>query len=158
MSRAFVKEDGPEDSRLPDLPLSPHPNYVTQRGLRQLQDRLALRLADLAALKARPDRLDRQPEAAAERDIRYLEARLKSAIPVTPPDAPQEVTFGVAVTVSDDAGRATTWTLVGEDEADPAARLISSHTPLARAMLGAGVGETVQGPRGPLCVLALAPG
>ena len=40
MSRAFVKEgDGALDP-LPDLPVSPHPNYVTPRGLAALQARL----------------------------------------------------------------------------------------------------------------------
>ena len=75
MSRAFVKEgDGALDP-LPDLPVSPHPNYVTPRGLAALQARLHARQSDLAALRARPDRLDKLPEAAAERDIRYLESR-----------------------------------------------------------------------------------
>ena len=58
MSRAFVKEDAPDNVPLPDLPLSPHPNYVTPRGLAALQARLAQAQSRLAALKARPDRLD----------------------------------------------------------------------------------------------------
>ena len=33
MSRAFVKEGTGELEPLPDLPISPHPNYVTPRGL-----------------------------------------------------------------------------------------------------------------------------
>ena len=37
MSRAFVKEDGPDNEPLPDLPISPHPNYVTPRGLAALR-------------------------------------------------------------------------------------------------------------------------
>ena len=41
MSRAFVKEDGPDNEPLPDLPISPHPNYVTPRGLDALRARLA---------------------------------------------------------------------------------------------------------------------
>ena len=32
MSRAFVKEGDGDLEPLPDLPLSPHPNYVTPRG------------------------------------------------------------------------------------------------------------------------------
>lgn len=74
MSRAFVKEDGPDNEPLPDLPVSPYPNYVTPAGLRALRRALAERQDDLARLKARADRLDRMPEKAAERDIRYLEA------------------------------------------------------------------------------------
>ena len=70
MSRAFVKESTGELEPLPDLPISPHPNYVTPRGLAVLKDRLLARQADLQTLRARTERLDKQPEAAAERDIR----------------------------------------------------------------------------------------
>lgn len=143
MSRAFVKEDGPDNTPLPDLPIPPHPNYVTPRGLRSLQDRLAERQAALAALKARADRLDRLPEKAAERDIRYLEARLKSAILVTPPTAPREVAFATAVTVADADGLEATWEIVGEDEADAAQNRIAPQSPLARALIGAGPGDLV---------------
>jgi transcription elongation factor GreB len=148
MSRAFVKEDSGGLDPLPDLPLSPHPNYVTPRGLAALRDRLAQTQASLAALRARPDRLDRLPEAAAERDIRYLEARLKSAILIDP--ATQDVTavaFGLAVTVQTPDGSQTTYELTGEDEADPAAFRIAPHAPLARALIGAETGDTVVWPR-----------
>ena len=67
MSRAFVKEDGPDNEPLPDLPISPHPNYVTPRGLAALGARLAATQAELLRLKARRERLDRLPEKAAER-------------------------------------------------------------------------------------------
>ncbi len=143
MSRAFVKEDGPDNEPLPDLPLSPHPNYVTPRGLQALRDRLAATQATLAALKARPDRLDRLPEKAAERDIRYLEARLKSALPVTPPAAPSEAGFATAITVADEDGRENTYEIVGEDEADASLGRIAPQSPLARALLGARVGDSV---------------
>jgi transcription elongation GreA/GreB family factor len=139
-----VKEgDGALDP-LPDLPLSPHPNYVTPRGLVQLQTRLQTRQAELAALKARPDRLDKLPEAAAERDIRYLEARLRSAIPVDPANQPlTAAAFGLSVTVEDAKGQSQTYTITGEDEADPARHRITPQAPLARALLGGGVGDIV---------------
>lgn len=145
MSRAFVNEDaGADRPDLPDLPLSPHPNYVTPRGLRALQDRLAARQADLAALRAREDRLDKLPEAAAERDIRWLEARLKSAIPVDPAEHDlSEVAFGLRVTVADADGHETTYEITGEDEADATLCRIAPHSPLARALLGAQVGDEV---------------
>lgn len=144
MSRAFVKEgDGALDP-LPDLPLSPHPNYVTPHGLARLQARLHSRQADLAMLKSRPDRLDKLPEAAAERDIRYLEARLRTAIVVDPATQPlTKVAFGLSVTVADDAGHATTYQITGEDEADPTKGRIAPHSPLARALIGAAVGDVV---------------
>ncbi|MBI1171721.1 transcription elongation factor [bacterium] len=144
MSRAFVKEgDGALDP-LPDLPQSPHPNYVTPRGLLALQARLRQRQADLAALKARAERLDKLPEAAAERDIRYLEARLRAAIPVDPAAHDlKTVAFGLRVTLRDEAGTETRYEITGEDEADPAAGRIAPHAPLARALIGAEVGDVV---------------
>lgn len=143
MSRAFVKEDGPDNTPLPDLPISPHPNYVTLRGLAALRARLAEAQSRLAGLKARPERLDRNPERAAERDLRYLEARLASAIPVPAPAAPREAAFATAVTVADDAGRETTYEITGEDEADASLGRIAPQSPLARALLGAVPGDLV---------------
>lgn len=144
MSRAFVKEDGPDLAPLPDLPISPHPNLMTPRGLQSLRDRLAATQADLARLRARPDRLDRLPEAAAERDIRYLEARLRSAILVDPTAQPRdEVAFGAIVTVIDEDGATRTFEITGEDEADARLGRIAPHAPLARALMGARVGDSV---------------
>jgi transcription elongation GreA/GreB family factor len=144
MSRAFVKEDGPDNAPLPDLPVSTHPNLVTPRGLQQLRDRLAATQAELARLRARPERLDRLPEAAAERDIRYLEARLRGAIPVDPATQPRdEVAFGATVTVLDEDGAARDYEITGEDEADAGLGRIAPQSPLARALLGARVGDSV---------------
>ena len=144
MSRAFVKEDTNAPPDLPDLPISAHPNVVTPRGLHLLRQALAARQADLAALKARAERLDLLPEAAAERDIRYLTARLASAILVDPARHDlTEVAFGLIVTLADEDGTETRYQITGEDEADPAQGRITAHAPLARALIGASVGDTV---------------
>lgn len=156
MSRAFVKEDGPDTVPLPDLPISPHPNWVMPEGLADLRARLATRQEDLAGLKARTDRLDRPPEAAAERDIRYLEARLATAILVTPPDEPKEVAFGTRVTVEDETGRLRTYRIVGENEADPVAGLIAPQAPLARILIGLRVDEEVDWRGGALKVVSIS--
>lgn len=144
MSRAFVKEgDGALDP-LPDLPVSTHPNHVTPTGLAALQTRLRETQSRLAALRARPDRLDKLPEAAAERDIRYLEARLRSAIPIDPATLPlTEVAFGLIVTVADDSGAELRFQITGEDEADAALGKITPQSPLARALMGAQPGDVV---------------
>lgn len=154
MSRAFVNEDAGNDRPdLPERPVPPGPNFVTPRGLAALQSNLVQRQADLAALKARAERLDKLPEAAAERDIRWLEARLKAAVVIDPVihDLTQ-VAFGLAVTVADDGGRETTYEIVGEDEADAPRHRIAPNSPLARALLGAQVGDLVtwRRPTGPL--------
>ena len=144
MSRAFVKEGDGSLDPLPDLPVSPHPNYVTPAGLADLQARLRDTQARLAALKARKERLDRLPEAAAERDIRYLEARLRTAILIDPATLPEdEVAFGLIVTVADEDGTERRFQITGEDEADPALGRIAAHSPLARALMGGHVGDVV---------------
>lgn len=155
MSRAFVKEDVPDTSPLPDLPIPPGPNWVTPSGLAQLRERAEARRADLAVLRARVDRTDRLPEAAVERDLRYLDARLATATLVEPPDAPEEVAFGTTVTVEDDTGVARTYRIVGEDEADPSQGWITPQSPLARALMGLRVGEEAEWRGGALLVTAL---
>ena len=162
MSRAFVNEDAGNDRPdLPELPVPPGPNIVTPRGLAALHDRIAQRQADLAALKARPDRLDKLPEAAAERDLRWLEARLKAAVVIDPAAHDlTEVAFGLRITVADEAGVETTYEITGEDEADASLGRIAPHSPLARALLGAEPGDTVtvRRPSGPtrLDILSIA--
>jgi transcription elongation factor GreB len=154
MSRAFVNEDAGNDRPdLPELPVPPGPNFVTPGGLASLQSRIIRRQADLAALKARSDRLDKLPEAAAERDLRWLEARLKAAVLVDPAlHDLTEVAFGLAVTVADGSGVETTFKIVGEDEADATRHRIAPSSPLARALLGAQVRDVVtwKRPAGPI--------
>ncbi len=144
MSRAFVKEsdgEGPDD--LPELPVSEHPNYVTPRGLAQLQARLSdanrrLEAIDADAIGARLDR------AHVERELRWLRARIAGAIPVDPARQPHErVAFGAAVEMVDDDDHMHRYRIVGEDEADPERGLVSWVSPLARALNGARVGDTV---------------
>ncbi len=143
MSRAFVKEDAGQDAPLPDRPLSRHPNVVTPSGLAALRRDLAAAEARLAALRGRADRSDRDPEKVAERDIRYFEARLASAIPVDMAAQPEgEVAFGATVTVIDGEGARRRFRIVGEDEADPARGWITAHSPLGRGLIGLRQGET----------------
>lgn len=145
MSRAFVNEDaGADRSDLPELPVPPGPNILTPRGLAMLHAKIAQRQADLAALKARADRLDKLSEAAAERDLRWLQARLKAAVVIDPTQHDlTEVAFGLAVTVADEDRHQTTYQIVGEDEADASCNRIAPNSPLARALLGAQVGDVV---------------
>jgi transcription elongation GreA/GreB family factor len=151
MSRAFVSEQTTEAnaSQLPERPVSAAPNLVTVRGLSLINgevERLQTLLAGVGA-----DDADR-PRIA--RDLRYWKARQASAKLVEPPaGAPDEVAFGVRVTILRD-GRAATYRIVGEDEADPAQGLLSWTSPLASALLGSGVGEEVEvgGGRAPVVV------
>jgi transcription elongation GreA/GreB family factor len=51
--------------------------------------------------------------------------------------------FGSTVTVEREDGTSRTYRIVGEDEADPAAGSISYVSPMARALMGKGVGDAV---------------
>jgi transcription elongation factor GreB len=147
MSRAFVKEqeDNNGAGEIVDLPQSPHPNYVTPRGLAQLKERLAAaqaRRRDLLAGAAGGERELKLANAA--RDIRYLEARLERAILVDPAAQPHhQVAFGARVLVADPKGAEREFAIVGEDEADAEHGSVSWVSPLAKALLGAEIGDEI---------------
>ena len=82
MSRAFVKENENETAVLPDRPISPHRNFVTEAGLAAIETALG---RFEAAHRAATDRGDRQAAAAALREVRYWRARRASAEVVNPP-------------------------------------------------------------------------
>ena len=145
MSRAFVK-DSDDDlvaGELPERPVSDHANYVTPHGLEQLRAR-ARELAELKAVSADDSEAKRKLREV-ERDQRYFIAQLERAELVDPAGHPPgEVRFGATVKVEDDAGMEQVFSIVGDDEADVAAGKISWGSPLARALLGAKVGDTVK--------------
>lgn len=152
MSRAFVKEpDGgvPEEG-LPERQISDHPNYVTPEGLRRLEQRVGeleeRRLELLASAEQDDDGTAEQERAYVDRDLRYYTKRLETAILVDPRRQPRRmVKFGAAVTVTQKQdGSKLTFTIVGEDEADPEQGKISYVSPLAVALLDARAGATVR--------------
>ena len=147
MSGAFVKEpDGDESvGELPDLPLSPHPNYVTPAGLAQLKERLAAFEAERRELAARPDELASRPALARlGREIRYFEARIASAMLEDPAKHPTgRVAFGAVVAVVDEDDSRREFQIVGEDEAKPEEGKVSWVSPLARALRDAEVGDVI---------------
>ena len=147
MSRGFVKEDDLEHAGtdLPERPLSEHPNYVTPAGLQQLQQQAVdLEQQRLALAPRKEDPSAQQQLARINRDLRYVQARLESAIPVNPAEQNRElVLFGSRVTVEDENGDEHVFALVGEDEADIAAGKVSWVSPLARALIGHRIGDSV---------------
>ena len=60
---------------------------------------------------------------------------------VAPETEPVKVRFGVRVTLQYEDGTQRSFTLVGEDEANPAQGLISWISPIAQALIGLGVGD-----------------
>lgn len=148
MSRAFVNEERFEQAggeELVERPISPHPNYVTPTGALELQTQEEALVAKLNALKdAHDNTFAKDKVAEIERDLRYVRARLDSAILVDPQAQRHEtVLFGATVEVEDEEGTHHTFHIVGEDEADAAINKVSWVSPLAKSLIGHKVGESV---------------
>ena len=148
MSRAFVKEqDGnfPDDD-IAELPQTDEPNYVTPSGLAQLRAKhhaLQEQHGALAA-KAEDDPVQKPALRALERDLNFVTGRIERALLVEPAAQPaDEVRFGAEVTVEDEKGKPFRFFIVGQDETDIAHGKVSWASPLARAMMGAKVGDVV---------------
>ncbi len=147
MSRAFVKESDEElaSNELPERPLGAGPNYVTAHGLDALRARLKELHDERDRLAAAAEPMAKQRLLEVKRDIRYFGAQVERATVVDPAGQPRdEVHFGASVTIRDEDGKQQVFHIVGDDEADVAAGSISWASPLARAMIGAKVGDTVK--------------
>jgi transcription elongation factor GreA len=94
----------------------------------------------------------KEKQSHVEGRIRLVEDRLARAQVIEASTEPAEsVRFGVTVVLSDeDTGEEVRYTITGEDETDVSAGLISITSPVARALLGKSVGDsvTVRVPKG----------
>ena len=143
MSRAFVKEqDGSElGNDLPEFAVSPHRNLVTPGGLELIEGEIhRLRSALTEARSAQ----DRPAIARRARDLRYWSNRRASAEVVPPSTDASVVRFGATVVLQPATGAQATFRIVGEDEAAPTEGRISYVSPLARALLGHRIGDTIE--------------
>jgi transcription elongation GreA/GreB family factor len=152
MSVAFRRES--DDEHLEptfELPIPPGPNLVTARGLALIQERHDAVEAVLAG------ELTEDERKKVLRDARYWRQRLASA-QVAPVADGERVAFGTCVTFLRDGERRTV-ELVGHDEADPGADRIAFTAPLARALMGAEIGDEVEfaGSDDPLEIVAIEP-
>jgi transcription elongation factor GreB len=148
-------------------------NYITAAGLAKLQ----AELAQLVRVE-RPKTVDEVSTAAAhgdrsenaeykygklrlrdiDRRIRFLDKRIRDAVVVEEARDGQTVFFGATVDIEDEDGARKRYTLVGEDESDPARGRVSWKSPLGRALMKRRVGDvvTVRRPAGPIDVEILA--
>jgi transcription elongation GreA/GreB family factor len=142
VSRAFVKEsDGDDAEALPERAISPHPNLVTVQGLARIDAQIRDLEADRERTRGDADKATR---ARIDRDLRYWVQRRTSARVVEPPAKKDRVRFGLRVTFRFEDGTEHTFRLVGEDEADPAAGLVSYASPVAEALMSQAVGDEVE--------------
>lgn len=80
-----------------------------------------------------------------DRRVRYLRKRIEDAVVVDPREQPDHsrVFFGAMVTYANARDEEVTIRIVGEDEAESLQGKISWISPVARALMKAGVGDVV---------------
>jgi transcription elongation factor GreB len=160
-----VSTNAPPEDEDEDLEgLAPIPagakNYLTPQGYARLKDE-ALRLLNqerpelvkvIAWAAANGDRSEnadyiygKRRLREIDRRIRFLTKRLDAAEVIDPAarECTDQVFFGATVTVLDDQGGESTYSIVGIDEADVGRGRISWVSPLARALLKRREGDEV---------------
>jgi transcription elongation factor GreA len=89
----------------------------------------------------------REQQGFVEGRIKLIEARLSTAQVIDPAVLPDtgRVVFGATVELAAvDGGRAVTYQIVGDDEADIRQGMISFNSPIARALIGKSPGDEVE--------------
>ena len=137
MSVAFRRESDDEHKEPEyELPIAVGPNLVTPRGLRLLGEEVARLDGEIA------ETTDEEARKKLQRRLRYFHTRQSTADVQVPP-ANGSVGIGSRVTYRLNEAEKTI-TIVGGDEADPARGHIAFSAPLARALMGAEAGESVE--------------
>lgn len=171
MSKAFTKEsdDGADDDLARAAEEAQHAdlvgvkNYITPSGLQRLQDerrflltkerRAVTEVVTWAASNGdRSENADYQYGKRRlreiDRRIRFLTKRIEAA-EVLDPEAPRsgraatQAFFGATVRYANDAGTKQEVSIVGVDEVDLDRKHISWQSPLARALMKSGKGDSV---------------
>jgi transcription elongation factor GreB len=163
MSKAFTKEtNGDEDDQEePDILPAGQKNYVTPEGLAVLKEELRTLLYDerpkiteiVSWAAGNGDRSEngdyiygKKRLREIDRRIRYLTKRVENAEVVDRAGQKEldRVFFGATVEYVHENGRHTCVTIVGVDEADFAKGKISWLSPVARALIKAKAGDSVE--------------
>jgi len=164
MSKAFTKEtddQGTDDAGEGGAPLpSGAKNYMTPGGFAAMQDELKKLARDerpkvvevVSWAAGNGDRSEngdyiygKQRLREIDRRIRYLTKRLEIAQVVDPAQQKRrdQIFFGATVTYANESGVENTITIVGVDETDSDAGKVSWVSPIARAILKAQEGDTI---------------
>jgi transcription elongation factor GreB len=165
MSKAFTKETDYDDAdELQDDAeelMAGVKNYITPAGLQRLRDELVgltrverpkvVEIVHWAA--GNGDRSEngdylygKKRLREIDRRIRHLTKRIEIAVPVDPDQQKNrdQIFFGATVTYADKTDAEHTVTIVGVDEANFEAGLVSWVSPIARALLKAREGDLVK--------------
>ena len=135
---------------------------LTQRGAEKLRDELKrLKTVErpaivkaIAEARAHGDISENAEFHAAKEQQSFLEGRIAEMeaklgnaqiVDVTKLNAGGKVVFGATVSLADaESGKETRYQIVGEDEADIKAGMISINSPIARALIGKKEGDVVE--------------
>jgi transcription elongation factor GreB len=167
MSKAFTKEsDGEDDDAVVEEAVPPPPgvkNYITPAGLQRLRDELRFLLARerpavtkvVAWAASNGDRSENADYQYNKRRLRQIDGRIRfltkriDAAVIVDPEAPREgraatqVFFGATVRYANAAGTERVVSIVGLDEVDLDRNHVSWMSPLARALMKSGPGDSV---------------
>ena len=143
------------------IPFTPQGLSVLKEELAQLKgpERQAV-IQAIAEAREHGDLSENAEYHAARERQSFIEGRIKELEDVTSRGevidlsrlTGETVTFGVKVTIVDEeTDEESTYSIVGPYEADIEKRLISTGSPIAKALIGKSVGDSVevQTPRGP---------
>ena len=136
----------------------PKPRFITPEGLKRIRaeydelfgverPKIVEIVSWAASLGDRSENADylygKRRLREIDRRLGYLAKVMKAAKVVNPADQPtrDEVRFGASVELADEDDKRRTLTIVGDDECDASAGLIGWSAPLARALIGAKVGD-----------------
>jgi transcription elongation factor GreB len=141
-------------------PTRPGSRYITPAGQARLQAELAqlwrverpqvtAAVSAAAALGDRSENAEyiygKRKLAEIDRRLAFLGRRLEVlTIAETAAPADGRVAFGAYITLEDEDAQVVRYRIVGSDESDASAGLISESSPLGRAALGRRVGDEIE--------------
>ena len=158
---AGAEDDADEDEDEDEgRPRRAEKNYITPAGYKRLVDEF-----DFLRHTKRPEVVGALADAAAEGDrsenaeyiyrkkqlrevdrrLRFLSKRLDHVAVIDPTEQTRRdrVFFGATVTVEDEEGETHVYKIVGVDEIEGAAGVISWKSPIGSALLGKALGDTI---------------
>jgi transcription elongation factor GreB len=136
----------------------PPPRFITPRGFARIRaeydelfaverPKIVETVSWAASLGDRSENADyiygKRRLREIDRRLAHLARIMKSAKVVDPAEqsARDQVRFGATVELADEDGNRRTITIIGDDEADASSGLVGWSAPIARALIGAKVGD-----------------